>query len=31
MNERFEPTNIDEVDEVLKHFNHFHDDHVAGD
>ena len=30
MNERFEPTNIEEVDEVLKHFNHFHDDHVAG-
>ena len=28
--ERFEPTNIEEVDEVLKHFNHFHDDHVAG-
>ncbi|RKU32784.1 hypothetical protein C6499_02685 [Candidatus Poribacteria bacterium] len=30
MNDRFEATNIDEVDEVLKHFNHFHDDHVAG-
>jgi len=30
MNDRFEPTNIEEVDEVLKHFNHFHDDHVAG-
>ena len=30
MDERFEPTNIEEVDEVLKHFNHFHDDHVAG-
>ena len=28
--ERFEPANIEEVDEVLKHFNHFHDDHVAG-
>lgn len=30
MDERFEPTNIEEVDEVLEHFNHFHDDHVAG-
>lgn len=30
MKERFEPTNIEEVDEALKHFNHFHDDHVAG-
>ena len=30
MDERFEPTNIEEVDEVLKHFNHFHDDHIAG-
>ena len=30
MNERFEPTTIDEVDEALKHFNDFHDDHVAG-
>lgn len=30
MTERFEPTNIEEVDEVLKHFNDFHDDHVAG-
>ena len=30
MTERFEPTNIEEVDEVLKHFNHFHDDHIAG-
>ena len=30
MDERFEPTNIEEVDEVLKHFNDFHDDHVAG-
>ena len=30
MPERFEPTNIEEVDEVLKHFNDFHDDHVAG-
>ena len=30
MNDRFEPTNIEEIDEVLKHFNHFHDDHVAG-
>ena len=30
MNERFETTNIKEVDEALKHFNHFHDDHVAG-
>ena len=30
MNERFEPTNIEEVDEVLKHFNDFHDDHIAG-
>ena len=28
--DRFEPTNIEEVDEMLKHFNHFHDDHVAG-
>ena len=28
--DRFEPANIEEVDEVLKHFNHFHDDHVAG-
>ena len=28
--ERFEPTNIEEVDEVLKHFNDFHDDHIAG-
>ena len=30
MNDRFEATNVDEVDEALKHFNHFHDDHVAG-
>ena len=30
MNDRFEATTIKEVDEVLKHFNHFHDDHVAG-
>ncbi len=30
MNERFEATNIDEVDEALKHFNRFHDDYVAG-
>ena len=30
MNDRFEPTNIEEVDEALKHFNHFHDDYVAG-
>jgi len=31
MKERFEPTNIDEVQEVLKqHFNGFHDDYVAG-
>ena len=30
MGGRFEPTNIEEVDEVLKHFNHFHDDHIAG-
>ena len=29
MNERFEATTVDEVDEALKHFNHFHDDHVA--
>ena len=28
--DRFEPNDIEEVDEVLKHFNHFHDDHVAG-
>ena len=28
--ERFEPANIEEVDEVLKHFNDFHDDHIAG-
>ena len=30
MNERFEATTADEVDEALKHFNHFHDDHIAG-
>ncbi|RKU24361.1 hypothetical protein C6503_01095 [Candidatus Poribacteria bacterium] len=30
MNDRFETTDIKEVDEALKHFNHFHDDHVAG-
>jgi hypothetical protein len=30
MNQRFEPANMEEVDEVLKHFNHFHDDHIAG-
>ena len=30
MDDRFEATNIKEVDEALKHFNHFHDDHVAG-
>ena len=29
MNDRFEATTIEEVDEALKHFNHFHDDHVA--
>ena len=28
--DKFEPTNIDELDEVLSHFNHFHDDYVAG-
>ena len=27
MNDRFEATNIEDVDEALKHFNHFHDDH----
>lgn len=30
MNGRFEATTIKEVDKALKHFNHFHDDHVAG-
>ena len=30
MNDRFEATTDDEVDEALKHFNYFHDDHVAG-
>lgn len=30
MNERFEATNIKEVEKVLKHFNSFHDDYVAG-
>ena len=30
MNDRFEATTIKEVDEALKHFNDFHDDHVAG-
>ena len=30
MHDRFEAATVDEVDEVLKHFNHFHDDHVAG-
>ena len=30
MNEKFEATTVDEVDEALKHFNHFHDDHIAG-
>ncbi len=30
MNDRFEATTDDEVDEALKYFNHFHDDHVAG-
>lgn len=30
MDERFEATNIEEVDAALKHFNHFHDDYVAG-
>ncbi len=30
MDERFEATTIKEVDEALKHFNDFHDDHVAG-
>ncbi len=29
MNDRFEATTIKEVDEALKHFNDFHDDHVA--
>ncbi len=29
MNDRFEATIIEEVDEALKYFNHFHDDHVA--
>ncbi len=28
--DNFEPTNIDELDEVLAHFNSFHDDYVAG-
>ena len=30
MNDRFEATNVDKVDEALKHFNRFHDDYVAG-
>ncbi len=30
MNEKFEATNIDEVENALKHFNSFHDDYVAG-
>jgi hypothetical protein len=30
MNERFESTNIKEIEEALKHFNRFHDDCVAG-
>ena len=30
MNEKFEATTVDEVDEALKHFNHFHEDHIAG-
>ena len=30
MNEKFEATNIDEVEKALKHFNSFHDDYVAG-
>ena len=29
MNERFESTNIKEIEEALKHFNRFHDDCVA--
>jgi hypothetical protein len=30
MNNRFEATNIDEVEEAVKRFNDFHDDYVAG-
>lgn len=30
MKERFEPKNIDEVDNALKHFNEFHDGYVEG-
>ena len=30
MNDRFEPNNIEEVDEALKYFNDFHDGYVEG-
>ncbi len=30
MDERFEPQNIDEVDQALKYFNQFHDGYVEG-
>jgi len=30
MNERFEATTINEVEEDVKHFNGFHDDYVVG-
>lgn len=30
MDEKFEPKNIDEIDQVLKYFNHFHDGYVEG-
>ncbi len=30
MSDRFEATNIKEVEKALKHFNSFHDDYVAG-
>ncbi|MCG9127485.1 hypothetical protein JT359_07795 [Candidatus Poribacteria bacterium] len=30
MNDRFEATNFEEVEEALKQYNNFHDDYIAG-
>lgn len=30
MSDKFEVENIEEVNEAVEHFNHFHDDYVAG-